>query len=557
MIYPRRGKIPFVATMLSGLLGLCVSEVSAATDTYVSANKPNILLLVAEDLSPRIGSFGDPLAQTPNIDRLAAQGTRYTHVFTTAGVCAPSRAALITGQYQISFGGQHMRTSTGPLGEYYAQPEPHVRAFPEILRAHGYFTFTDRKLDYQFSGIGAGSGPFTIWDIDGTTDTAWRQRKSGQPFFGLINFLETHESGVMRATGTAHSKVHERTQKGRQAAGLVAPQTTSPEAVTLPPYYPDLPSVRADLARHYDNIKMMDARVGRILKALAEDDLLDNTVVIWTTDHGDGLPRAKRELYDSGLHVPLVLRLTKAMQTDLPKEDHRLVSFIDLAPTLLELANIPKPDYQHGTSIFTSARQYVYAARDRIDEVYDRQRAIRDDRFKYIRSWYPDVPGGHALAYRDNLDMVRSWREAYAEGALPPQQRRWFEPAGTDQLYDTQTDPHELNNLAQDPNHRGTLNSMRSALDVYLQKIGDTSIEDEVTMRAAMLDDGRVPETPPPTATHDDDLLTLSSPIGASIGYRLLDESHWQLYTTPIERLPVAIKSVRYGWRESVEKVIR
>ncbi len=299
-----------LACLVAGIGLACSSATLWAADN-TDTTRPNILLLMAEDLSPRIGSFGDALANTPNIDQLAVAGTRYTNVFTTAGVCAPSRAALITGQHQISFGGQHMRTTTGPLGPYLAQPAAGVKAFPELLRGAGYYTFTDRKLDYQFSGVSAGSGPFTLWDKDGAAPTAWRKRAPGQPFFGLINFLETHESGVMQPDGPPHSPSHAATQKMRKNANLVAPAVTNPADIILPPYYPDLPAVRNDLARHYDNIHAMDQRVGDIVAALAADGLLDNTIIIWTTDHGDGLPRAKRELYDSGTKVPLVLRIPK------------------------------------------------------------------------------------------------------------------------------------------------------------------------------------------------------------------------------------------------------
>ena len=229
---------------------------------------PNILLLVAEDLSPRLGSFGDPLAKTPNIDTLAQRSTRFTQVFTTAGVCAPSRAALITGQHQISFGAQHMRSSTSPLGRYLAQPAIELRALPELLRQLGYFTYTDNKLDYQFSGIRAGTGPFTLWDKDGARAEDWRLRKPDQPFFGLINFMHTHESGIMRPDGMSYSQSHTQSQNMRKALGLVATSITDPKHVQLPPYYPDLPDVRADIARHYDNIHAMDQRVGEILAAL-------------------------------------------------------------------------------------------------------------------------------------------------------------------------------------------------------------------------------------------------------------------------------------------------
>lgn len=540
--------------LLTVVLNLCVQAVAdQAVSTTSTTPPPNILLLVAEDLSPRIGSFGDALAQTPNIDTLAAEGTRFTRVFTTAGVCAPSRAALITGQHQISFGGQHMRTSTGPLGEYYAQPAADVRAFPEIMRAHGYYTFTDRKLDYQFSGVSAGTGPFTIWDADGAADDGWRKRTGNQPFFGLINFLETHESGVMRAEGSAHSPSHKATQTMRHAAGLVASQSTDPAKVVLPPYYPNLPAVRRDMARHYDNIKNMDRRVGKIIAALAADNLLDNTIVIWTTDHGDGLPRAKRELFDSGIHVPLVLHVPKALQEKdfgNTKQDDRLVSFVDLAPTILHFANIPPPAYQHGKSLLTSHRQYIYASRDRIDEVEDRQRAVRDTRYKYIRSWHPEVPGGHPLTYRDNLDMVRAWRTAWQKGQLNATQSRWFEPAGEEQLYDLNIDPHEIDNLAGSPDHQKTLKRLRSALDDFLEKRHDTGEITEQVLRERLLDAGQVPTTPPPSIKVIDGRIHLYSDINASIGYRYADES-WQLYSAPIPLGSIEAKAVRYGWHAS------
>ncbi|CAE7635861.1 unnamed protein product [Symbiodinium pilosum] len=505
-------------------------KVGADTETD-SANpfQPNILLLVAEDLSPRIGSFGDALAKTPNIDQLAAQGTRYTNVFTTAGVCAPSRAALITGQHQISFGGQHMRTTTGPLGPYLAQPAAGVRAFPELLRAAGYYTYTDQKLDYQFSSVYAGSGPFTIWDEDGAVPTAWRNRAPGQPFFALINFLETHESGVMQATGPAHSPAHAATQKMRQARGLVAPAITDPAEVVLPPYYPDLPEVRADMARHYDNIHAMDRRVGEILAALEADGLKNDTLIVWTTDHGDGLPRAKRELFDSGTKVPLVLHVPAALAATTATEpptrndtvDHRLVSFVDLAPTLLAFAGVTAPPYLHGENFLTSNRTYVYASRDRIDEIMDRQRSIRSDRYKYIKSWYPDVAGGHPLNYRDNLDMVRVWRKAWQAGTLPAVQFRWFKPAGAEQLYDIVADPHELTNLASSTDHQTILRDMRSALDTFLAEIGDTGAIPEAELRAMYLQDGALPQTPPPSVVIKNGILILTSENDASIGYRL------------------------------------
>ena len=531
-----------------GLLAIMFCTATHSAEHY----PPNILLLIAEDMGPRLGSYGDPHARTPNLDALAQQSTRFTQVFTTAGVCAPSRAALITGQHQISFGAQHMRTSTAPLGGYLAQPPSELRALPEKLRRLGYYTYTDGKLDYQFSGIRAGSGPFTLWDKDGERAEGWRDRPKDKPFFGLINLMHTHESGVMRANGPSYSQSHSQTQRMRKARGLIAKTITDPATLSLPPYYPDLPAVRNDLARHYDNIHAMDQRVGEILQALQEDGLADSTLVIWTSDHGDGLPRAKRELFDSGIRVPMLMRHPGQNTAN---TDRRLVSFVDLAPTLFGIAGGQNPpNYWHGVNFLNGdspPREYIYASRDRIDEITDRQRAIRNRRFKYIRSYYPQVPGGHPLDYRDNLDMVRAWRGEFSAGNLDSIQARWFEPAGHEQLYDLQNDPYEITDLAKDPAYTKTLLRLRQQLDIFLTRVGDTSRMNEIELRSQLLPQGEQPSTPPPNAVWRDGRLHLSSPIGASIGYRLSKEHPWLLYTAPLNHRQVQAKSVRYGWQES------
>ena len=514
------------------------------------SERPNILLLVAEDLSPRIEPYGDKIARTPNLSKLARESTLFTNVFTTAGVCAPSRAALITGQHQISFGAQHMRTSTSPLGKYLALPPEHVKGFPELLRQRGYFTFTDSKLDYQFSGIRSGSGPFSLWDRENSEDTGWRERHPEQPFFGLINFFETHESGVMRPSGLPHSAAHLATQLAR--LNLVAPQVTDPKKVTLPPYYPDIKSVRSDLARHYDNIALMDTRVGHILSALKEDGLLENTVIIWTTDHGDGLPRAKRELFDSGIKVPFIMRVPCKGNEDCGgTTDDRMVSFVDIAPTLLSLARAPIPDWLHGVDFLRSAREYVFASRDRIDEVEDRQRAIRSKRFKYIRSWQPEVPGGHKLAYRDNIDMVRDWRTLYQTKKLNQLQSNWFEAPGVRQLYDLANDPFETINLANDPTQSKMIPELEKALSTFLKKIGDNSTMPEEKMRENFLCQNQICKTPKPKIEWQDGKAHLSSSIGASIGYQAAESTHWSLYQRPIELPKFKYKAIRYGFEES------
>ena len=241
-------------------------------------------------------------------------------------------------------------------------------------------------------------------------------------------------------------------------------------------------------------------------------------------------------------------------QTTATTQD-RLISFVDLAPTLYRIAGGTNPPvYWHGNDFLGTnghSRNYIYASRDRIDEVVDRQRAVRDERCKYIRSYYPEVPGGHALDYRDNLAMVRAWRSAFAAGNLDPIQARWFEPAGHEQLYDLHNDPYEVANLAEDPNYQDTLLRLRKQLDIFLSRVGDTSQISEADLRKQFLPQGELPSTPPPTASWRNNQLHLSSPIGASIGYRLNNKQPWQLYTGPLEHSAVQAKSIRYGWQES------
>ena len=537
--------------MRAGLTTLCVLLHGMAT---AQAGQPNLLLLVAEDLSPRMGAYGDSLARTPNADSLARRGVRYTAAFTTAGVCAPSRAALIMGQHQIAFAAQHMRTTTGPLGPYLARPPEDLKAFPELLRRAGYYTFTDGKLDYQFSGVRAGSGPFSLWDDEGPT-ADWTGRRPDQPFFGLINFMETHESGVMRMDTAPLSESHRQTQAFRRGAGLVAPSVTDPGQVVLPPYYPDAPAVREDIARHYDNIAAMDVRLGRLLQRLARDGLSESTIVVLTSDHGDGLPRSKRELFDSGVSVPLIVYVPpRYRRSDWHPGSSRadLVSFVDLAPTLLRWAGVVPPASLHGVDIERGERRYVYASRDRIDEVMDRQRAVRDRRYKYIVSWYPDLAGGHPLEYRDNLAMVRAWRTLYLAGSLSPAQRRWFEAPGAEQLYDLQTDPYELDNRVSDPSLARVRVRLRRALIDWLIRVGDSGRMSEADLRARLLANGEIPRTPAPEACLDEGRPQARSGHGASIGYRI-DGSPWRLYPPPEGRIggPLEVKAVRYGWRES------
>ncbi len=316
--------------------------------------------------------------------------------------------------------------------------------------------------------------------------------------------------------------------------------------------------MRADVARHYNNIAVMDRQVGEILVQLEADGLAESTIVIWTTDHGDGLPRGKRDLFDAGIKVPMIIRWPEAYRPEGVAAngiDNRLVSFIDFAPTLLKLAGVATPDYLQGQDFINDTpRDYIYASRDRIDEIADRQRAVRDQQYKYIRSWHPDQPGGHPLAYRDNMErMGESW-ELLKAGKLNAAQRQWFEAPGEERLFDVINDPFELHNLTGEPEYKHTLDRMRGALTQWQQRVEDWSEQPELEMFESFNPGGEVPVTETPTISIDDGKLYLScSTQGASIGFRI-NESGWHIYSEPVEILKddtIVVKAIRYGWEES------
>ena len=530
------------------LLGL------AALSAAVQA-QPNILLIVAEDLSPRIGAFGDALAATPAIDALASDGVRYSHAFTVSGVCAPSRSALITGVYPQALGTLHMRTVDRG---YDAVPPPEVKAFPELLRRAGYRTANSMKTDYQFGT------PFTVWDIDENdyrvpADLAlWRRLPSDEPFFAMITLMDTHESRLVDETTRAPEAWAPLIEAVRVQREARVPRRTAPGAVTVPPYLPDTAVVRRSIAQHYDNVNHIDGQVAEILANLRADGLLERTVVIWTTDHGDGLPRAKRAVYDSGLRVPLIVRWPDGRGAG--SLDTRLVSFVDLAPTLLELAGAPVPAFIQGRSLLSDPpRDYVFAGRDRMNQVPDRVRAVRDRRYKYIRNYRPEQPYFRPLVFRDMFPAMQALWKAHASGTLRPESARYFAaPRSGEELYDTHNDPHEVHNLAARPGQAATLARLAQALDDWMARVGDLGAMPEAEMIDAMWPGGERPRTAPPTVEQRGNQLVIRSATpGASIGYRpvtVTGRFGWRLYRgpfTPPADQRIDLKAVRYGYAES------
>ena len=516
----------FILLFAAALAG-CQEAETQAIDQPNLPIRPNILWLVAEDLSPNISPFGDDTVATPNLDRLAAEGVRYTRVFSTSGVCAPSRAAIATGMYQNRIGAQHMRTTNvsgfGVEGliAYEAVPPPYVKMHSQYFREAGYYTSNNAKEDYQFRKA------VTAWD-ESNNQAHWRKKASGQPFFSIFNFGITHESQVWAQAENP----------------LRVPEDLE---VPIPPYLPDTEIARQDIRQVYSNIIAMDEQVGRILDELEADGLLESTVIFWYTDHGGPLPRQKRLLYDAGLQVPMIIRYPDGWRAG--EIDEQLISFVDFKSTALSLAGIEPPDYVDGRAFvgeFQSSeeRRYIHAAADRFDRQYDTIRAVRDARFKYLRNYNPEQGYYLPLSYREQMPIMQELLRLRDLGQLNEAQAQWFRSVKPEQeLFDTESDPHELVNLATDPAYAEKLSELSAELDNWLSGFDDKGMMPEPDFIREIWPGEEQPVTKSPTATQQYGRVVLvSTTEGANIGYQILaaDEEltgTWSVYTGPV---PVA-----------------
>jgi arylsulfatase A-like enzyme len=437
-----------MTSVVRWIVSIVICVLLCGSQAISAGEQPNILWLSCEDISPHIGCYDDPHAITPNIDQLAAEGVRYTHCYTTAGVCAPCRSGIITGMYQTSLGTHHMRCS--------AQLPDYVKPFPVYLRQAGYYCTNNSKTDYQFRA------PAETWD-ESSSKAHWRNRRDkDQPFFSVFNFTGCHESGIA-SEGKYNSVTKDLTPEQRQEAAKLS---------TFPPYYPDTPITREDWKRNYELITAMDAWAGDLIAQLKEDGLYENTIIFFWSDHGVGLPRAKRWLYESGTHVPLVVRIPEGFRADGQGQpglvDDRLVSSIDFGPTTLNLAGVEIPPHVQGRAFLganlPAPRDYVYGARDRMDERYDIIRMVRDGRFRYIRNYEPNKTFYQYMNTPEKGATMKEIRRVAADGDLPPAAKLFMAPRkSVEELYDVGADPHEINNLANDPKYADVLERMREA----------------------------------------------------------------------------------------------
>lgn len=458
---------------MKALQRLAVALILAGGTSFCSAaGRPNILWLSCEDMGSHLGCYGDPVARTPHIDRLAGRSIRYTQACSVAGVCAPSRSAIITGLYPTTLGTHLMRCR--------AKLPPNVQPFPVLMRKAGYYCTNNSKTDYQFEP------PRDCWD-DSSSRGHWRNRpRPEQPFFAVFNFTGTHESAVV--------------QRGKRATAAQDAPAVSPDAAapTLPPYYPDTPAVRQEWARYYECIAALDAWVGKLLAQLEADGLTDETIVFFWSDHGAGLPRAKRWLYDSGVRVPLMVRVPTAVGGEPGgRVDERLVSLVDLGPTVLRLAGIEPPEVMQGQAFLGAAtpppREHQYLVRDRMDERYDIVRGVRTARWKYLRNFQPWKPYYQHVEYGEQSTIMQEIRRAAAAGTLPPGAQPFAGSKPSEELYDLSTDPHETHNLAGDTAHRETLLRFRAEQLRWSDATGDLGLvpEWEIARREAELGDRR------------------------------------------------------------------
>lgn len=420
---------------------------------------PNILWITSEDNSPIAGCYGDEFATTPNMDALAAEGFLYTHAYANVPVCAPARNTILTGIYAISGGNQHMRS-------YYDKSDV-VKFYPQLLREAGYYTSNNVKEDYNINP----EQNVNIWD-DSSKKAHYKNRPEGKPFFAVFNTTITHESSIHKSIPNEELR-------------------HSPEEVPLPPYHPDTPEMRHDWAQYYDKVEDMDQKIGELLQELEESGEAENTIVFYYGDHGGVLARSKRYVYETGTRVPFIVRIPEKYKHLFPAEKpgdkvDRMISFVDLFPTLLSIIGTDIPDYLQGKAFLgekkTEDPEYVYMFRGRMDERYDMSRAVRDQKFRYIRNYIPYRVYGQYLEYLFRAPSIRSWQAAFKAGELNPIQSAFWNTKPAEELYDTENDPWEVNNLANDPEYRDVLERMRGAAKDWMLEIKDTGFIPEAAL---------------------------------------------------------------------------
>jgi len=465
----RRSFVSFSSRVSLALFGLAILNGLI----LFAAERPNIVWIVVDDMSANFSCYGETTIETPHVDRLASQGVRFSRAYATSPVCSTFRSAMITGMYQTSIGVHHHRSGRG---EHRIQLPDGVRPVPEHFKEAGYWTCIGSGLpgyDHKGNPTGRdnlGKTDYNFdWDPEMYDSYDWAERADGQPFFMQVQL----NGGKIRGASEAQ---YEATQKRMIAEFGVA---TDPESVALPPYYPRDPVMLRDWATYLDSVKITDRHVGRVMGRLQQEGLLENTLVIFFTDHGISHARGKQFIYDEGAHIPLVISGPGVAKGETRTD---LVEHIDVAALSLAAAGIDIPERMEGRDILAedyNEKSAVFAARDRCGEAADRIRSVRTDRYLYIKNFYPERPFLMPSEYKDNKLILQRLRELRAEGKVSKlTEELLFSPTRPpEELYLYGEDPWQIHNLASDPKHAAALSQHRARLDRWIEETGDRGPE--------------------------------------------------------------------------------
>ena len=515
--------------------------------------------LSCEDIGPILSCYDTKGISTPNIDRLAKEGIRYTRAYAAVGVSAPSRSSIITAMYPVSIGTQNHRTGNHyafrtpeaekykidaevwdhrgrNVPEYSAVVPPFIKCFPEYLRADGYYCTNNAKCDYQFNC------PITVWD-EVSNKASFINRPKNKPFFAVFNFEVTHESRIWG------NKEH--------------PMLVNTDSIDIPAYFPTIPVVKQDVGRQYSNIVELDKQIGEMLAFLEKEGLLDNTIIFFWSDHGGPLLRQKRAVGNSGLHVPLLVRFPDKRMAGTVVDD--IVGLMDLGPSVLSLAGIKPPDYMQGKAFLgkyktNQPHKYAFGSADRFDESFDMSRSVIDGRFVYIRNYYPELPLIYRNKYREQIDMTRELIKMNQANELEGDAAYIFmKTKPEEELYDLQNDPYEIHNIADGPEYFQKLKELRSALANWQMTVGDKGFIDEYNLVQMMWPGLIQPETDKPLVKvqNDNTVFISCTTEGASIAYQINDEigqQSWNLYHKPLKLTKgdkIVSQAVRIGYKTS------
>jgi len=451
----------------------------------IAGDKPNILWIFSEDLSPYMGCYGNETnkSATPTLDKMAADGVLFKRAFATAPVCSTSRSAIITGVIQTTTGTHQHRSSRYAPGVVPEELRIHLPAgmktIPELMHAAGYFTFNSGKDDYNFHydrrklysvgtkadykvGMNGWQGNFATKSGSFTEDT-WNSRKNKhQPWFGQI----------MIWGGKAGAR---HVRKGQKLKNGDAP---------LPPYFPNNKTHNKAWTTHHNAVRGADHQLEEILALLKKDGELDNTLVFFFSDHGNNQSlRGKQFCYEDGVHIPLImLGNHPSLKAGTVRND--LVSSLDISATTLALAGIEAPHKLDGVNLFSAdfkPLEYVIGARDRCDYTIDRIRTVRTDKYRYVRNYFPKRPLLQAQ-YRDKKNIVTNLKELHESGKLSPElSKMWFGVRAEEELYELASDPHQMKNLAADPKYLEELKNHRGILENWIKETGDKGQQPEDT----------------------------------------------------------------------------